>query len=1075
MSTKQYRGKYIYLFQKKVLFMMLLLNFFACAKAQDISVKGKVVSVEGTPIPFSTIVLKGTARKIIARSDGSFSFTRLNAGDTLTVSSVGYQAADLVVTRSTALLTISLKPLSTALEEVEIVHTGYQDIPRERATGSFVKIDNATLNLQTGTNVLKRLEGVTSSVLFDNNKQINGQVRNDNISVRGLSTINASTAVLIVVDGFIYEGDINNLNPNDIESITVLKDAAASSIWGARAGNGVIVIETKKGKLNQKLKIGLNSDIIINEKPDLNYLPQLSSPDYIDFEQYLFNQGYFDAAISSPYQALTPAVDVFNKARMGLITAGDSANRVNALKAIDSREQYKKYFLRNAITQQYSVNISGGSAADAFMISAAYDRNSGELRSVNDKINVHVDNTVRPLKNLLINMGAYYTDGNTVSGLPDFGSTTISGRHVPYLQFADAAGNPLAVATAYRDEYTDTAGGGKLLSWKYYPLENYKHDVVKTNFNELYANLGITYKFTRVLNAEIKYQYQKQDINMDHLSDINSYTTRSLVNQFTQIDPVYGTVTYIIPKDGIKTLYHSRTGSYTARGQLNYNNSWETGNLAAIIGMEIRQVKATSDQNIVYGYNDDPIRYSEMDFVNYYPTYVDGGYQQVPGNISFSSTSNRFVSYYGNAAYTYKSRYIVSASAREDGSNIFGANANDKWKPLWSTGFAWKLSKERFYRLSFLSALTFRTTYGYSGNVDLSKTAAAVAQYFTDAPGTGYSFARIRNLNNPYLRWEKTGMFNIGADFTVKGGCISGTAEYYHKKGTDLYGETPVDYTATGGFGTLIENAADISENGVDIVLNTSNITGKFRWNTTLLFNSNHNKTTRYGSVEAKSIASDLGSGIGIMPVVGKPLYAIAAYKWGGLNDQGDPQGYVNGRKSTNYDSIFREGSIKGSNDNIVYIGPSSPTVFGSLINTFSYSRFSLSINLNYKFGYYFKKPVLSYGNLISDGAGTKDYQKRWMKPGDEIKTNIPSFLYPNDENRDAFYSLSAVNILKADNIRIQYINFSWLFTPKNIEVYANVANVGIIWRANKEHFDPEYPTSIKPETSFSLGLRATF
>src|SRR6185503_3125936 len=124
--------------QKKVLFMMLLLNFFACAKAQDISVKGKVVSVEGTPIPFSTIVLKGTARKIIARSDGSFSFTRLNAGDTLTVSSVGYQTADLVVTRSTALLTISLKPLSTALEEVEIVHTGYQDIPRERATGSFV-------------------------------------------------------------------------------------------------------------------------------------------------------------------------------------------------------------------------------------------------------------------------------------------------------------------------------------------------------------------------------------------------------------------------------------------------------------------------------------------------------------------------------------------------------------------------------------------------------------------------------------------------------------------------------------------------------------------------------------------------------------------------------------------------------------------------------------------------------------------------------------------------------------------------------------------------------------------------
>src|SRR6185437_8443689 len=150
------------------------------------------------------------------------------------------------------------------------------------------------LNQQVGTNLLKRLEGVSSSVLFDNNKQINGQVKNDNISIRGLSTINASTAVLVVLDGFIYEGDINNINPNDIESVTVLKDAAASSIWGARAGNGVIVITTKKGKFGEPLKIGFNSNMIVQQKPDLYYLPQLSTADYIGMEQFLFNQGYFD-------------------------------------------------------------------------------------------------------------------------------------------------------------------------------------------------------------------------------------------------------------------------------------------------------------------------------------------------------------------------------------------------------------------------------------------------------------------------------------------------------------------------------------------------------------------------------------------------------------------------------------------------------------------------------------------------------------------------------------------------------------------------------------------------------------
>lgn len=183
-----------------------------------------------------------------------------------------------------------------------------------------------------------------------------------------MSTINASTAVLVVLDGFIYEGDINNINPNDIESITILKDAAATSIWGARAGNGVIVINTKKGKFNQKLKVGLNTNVIVNERPDLNYLPQLSSADYINVEQILFNKGYFDAAISSRTQALTPAVQIFNNRRLGLITAEDSASQVNSLKDIDSRQQYQKYFLTNNVIQQYGVNISGGSSVNAFSL-----------------------------------------------------------------------------------------------------------------------------------------------------------------------------------------------------------------------------------------------------------------------------------------------------------------------------------------------------------------------------------------------------------------------------------------------------------------------------------------------------------------------------------------------------------------------------------------------------------------------------------------------------------------------------------------------------------------------------------
>ncbi len=1062
-----------------IIILSIQLLFSSYAFSQSFSLKGKIINEAGEPVSSATITLKGTKRIVISGNQGMFEFTRVRPGDTLKVSSIGYETIEHVITGNT-FIRITLLQESKKLREVEIVNTGYQKIPKERATGSFDFIGNETLNQQVGTNILKRIEGVSSGVLFDNNKLINSQHKNDNITVRGLSTINASTAVLIVLDGFIYEGDINNINPNDIESITVLKDAAASSIWGARAGNGVIVINTKKGKLNQKLKVGFNTNVMVNPKPDLNYLPQVSSTDEINMEEFLFNNGFFNSAITSPYQALTPAVEVFNKRKMGLISAEDSAKDINSLKAIDSREQYRKYFLRNAVTQQYSLNLSGGGAVNAFTFSIGYNRNLGELRTVSDQINLHLNNSIRPLKNLLINIGAYYTNNNRTSGLPAYNTITVGGRQVPYLQFADAAGNPLPVVTAYRNKYTDTAGEGKLLSWEYVPLQDYKYNIGKTHLNELYANLGIQYKLSEALNVEVKYQYQKQQTNTSQLADINSYSTRSLINQFTQIDNTTGTVNYIIPKGGIKNLYNSFTGSYTGRAQLNFSNTWGNRGLSAIAGMELRQVQQTSDQNVIYGFQEDPLQYSNVDLVNYYPTFVDGSYQKIPGNLSFGNTIHRFVSFYGNASYSYKNKYVISASGRQDGSNIFGANTNDKWKPLWSVGALWKLSKESFYKSSLFSTINVRVTYGYSGNVDLSKTAAAVATYFTDAPATGFPYAMIRTINNPNLRWEKTSMLNAAIDFVAGQGHISGTLEYYHKKGTDLYGSTPYDYTTWGGSRTIVKNVAAISGNGVDVTLNTRTLVGKFKWNTVLLFNYNSDKTTKYETTEANKIVSKLGGGGLIIPVIGKPLYSISAYKWGGLDANGNPQGYVDGKKSTDYNAIFTEGFKKGSEGNVVYVGPSSPPIFGSLINTFGYKGISLSVNLIYKLGYYFQKAALSYSGLINYGAGTRDYDKRWMRPGDELKTNVPSFVYPVDGSRDGFYALSEATVLKADNIRIQYINLSWLLPFKNsnfqnIELYINASNLGIIWRANKENLDPDYPTSLLPEKSYAFGIRANF
>ena len=230
--------------------------------------------------------------------------------------SINMEPFELKVSGKTK-LDISLKSKVTALGDVIVtVSTGYEDIPKERATGSFAKINNATLNQQTGTNILKRLDGVTSGLQFTVGKSNTNPQNKTNITIRGLSTINGPLDPLIVLDGFIYEGDINNINPNDIDNVTVLKDAVATSIWGARAGNGVIVISTKKGKYNQKLQIGFTSTVIVNSKPDLDYLPQMATSDYIDVEQFLFGKGYFNTRINRKYQGLTPAVGNFLKRRL---------------------------------------------------------------------------------------------------------------------------------------------------------------------------------------------------------------------------------------------------------------------------------------------------------------------------------------------------------------------------------------------------------------------------------------------------------------------------------------------------------------------------------------------------------------------------------------------------------------------------------------------------------------------------------------------------------------------------------------------------------------------------------------
>jgi len=1046
---------------------------------QAIDVTGKVIDEKSQPISGATIKLKDTKVMTTTNDQGLFVLRNVPEGSVIEIYSLGYKTKE--VTAAKELGSISLEVTAGELEEVYI-NTGYQKTKINEQNGAVEYISSQMLNNQTGGNILARLDGVTSSLLFNVGKSNNNPQNTTNISIRGLSTINGPLDPLIVLDNFIYEGNIANINPNDIESITVLKDAAAASIWGARAGNGVIVINTKSGRFNQPLQVSFNANSVISSKPDLFKMPAMSSADYIEVEELLFNKVYFNSQISgSPITALTPAIDIFLKRRQGKISKEDSLTQINALKTGSTRQAYSDYFYRAGLLQQYNLGFRGGGSNNQYIFSAGYDRQDTENYAEFSKLNIRVANTYKPIKNLTLQTGILYTNSTTGSGRPAYNSLGIVGRHPNYLSFADENGNPLAVPIAYAKSYTDTAGNGRLLDWNYYPIEEYKQNTSSVKLQEFNANTGLNYKFTSFLNLDLKYQYQQQSQNTQSLSTLDSYSARNLINSYSQLNRTTGVVKYIVPLGGINNLGNSSIQSQTLRAQLNFEHSWNNHSLSAIAGAESRETNTNGSQNTLYGYNADPLSSSNVDFVNTYPNFITGNLESISNGANLSEVTNRFISLYSNLAYSFQRKYTLTASARRDGSNIFGASTNDKWQPLWSAGLGWELSRENFYTLKFLPFLKLTATYGKSGNVDLSRSAVSIAAYGTNA-ATNFRFARISSISNPSLSWEESTQFNIRADFSLNNQVLSGKIEYYRKKGDQLYGITTYDYTTWGRGNTIPRNVAAMKGNGLDFVLQTKEFGQTLKWNLNLLHSYNTSKTTEYYGNAATKLSSLLSSGSSISPVIGKPLYAISAYKWAGLSATGDPMGYLNGEPSTDYTAMRAEANDKGIDGNIQYIGSANPEHFGSLISNLTWKRFTASVNIGYKLSYFLKKPAFTSQSLIS-GNEEPDYASRWKNPGDEKITDIPAFNYPNNSDRDAFYSTAEINIIKGDHIRLRYINLNYrVFNPttrkflfSQLEVYTNLANIGILWRANQDKLDPDNLSNIPTSRTLAFGLRSNF
>ncbi|WP_164849946.1 SusC/RagA family TonB-linked outer membrane protein [Mucilaginibacter limnophilus] len=1031
-------------------------------------VTGQVLTDDGKPIA-ATVALKLSKSQSAAGADGQFIILLSRQSDTLVISHVGFRLARVPVSWPvTRPLTIVLQSSATELETV-VVSTGYYQLPKERATGAFSQISEKTLNNSVSTDILSRLKGNANGISFDE--------RNDNqrqISVRGLSTINSNTQPLIVLNNFPYDGSLNSINPNDVESITVLKDAAAASIWGVRAANGVIVINTKKGLTNHR-EISFNSNLTVGRPPDLREIPVMASKDYIFYERYLFDNGFYNATENDPtHPVLSPAVEQMILARDGSISAGELDRRLAELSSYDVRDDFRKYLYQNRINQQYALNVRGGTDKQIYYYSIGYDHNSDNLGATTGRLSLRTDHQLN-FGRLTANPVLAFSRSQLDNGRPVWSAVKpgLSSFIYPYARLADGAGNPARLSRDFRDSYADAAVANGLSDWSYYPLNDFKERQTATAINDLVAGLNLDYRLTGDLHAQVQYQYEWVDTELSDLYTKDSYYSRDLKNRFTQ-DDGSGNLSFPVPEGGVMYKNNEGLRSHSGRAQLKYSRNWGAHDMNILAGTELRSINTESFGNTVYGY-----------MVSYFQQYYDpGNYQGIPYQTGFTELNNRFRSYYANASYTYLERYTVSGSLRKDASNIFGGDANKRTVPLWSAGVAWNISNEKFFPAGPLNYLKLRATYGYNGNLPRNLSAKATLSQ-DQGNYNNQPYAYISSFPNASLRWEKVSVTNIGLDFGTSNNRLSGSVEYYYKKATDLIGRQPIDPTVGIPSASVVRNIADMQTKGWDVQLNSLNLNGNFRWQTTLIWNYNRDKVTRYSSTNTSGYNFITG-GFGINPIEGRPVSSVLSYKWAGLDPEtGDPRGFVNGQPSRDYAEIIWNGQLS----DLEYHGPAQPVHFGNLNNTFSYAGFSLFVNVTYRFGYYFQRPTMSYYYFVRNGRNHKDFAQRWQQPGDENRTNVPSIptLSSNTYERDYFNSYSSALVEKADNIRLQDVNLSWspglgkgsklkAIGLEQVTFYIYARDLGILWRANKSGLDPDFgPEALSPSPSYSFGIRAKF
>lgn len=1020
------------------------------------NIDGWILSEKQEPLAGATIAVRGSKQKVTSDEKGYFSLKEVASDAILKVNCINCETKEIQVKNSDNTLKVVLAAAIWNLEEIKL-SSGYGELTRERATGSYTAVDNRQLIRPVDWNLSGRLKDGVSGVLYSSDPDPSA-----GFSIRGKATFSANPAPLVVLNKFPYDGDINMINPNDIESITVLKDAAATSIWGVRASNGVIVITTKKGKLGPP-RVTVNMNLYLMGQLNLWGQPDMNNDQVIEMERGAFTQGVYNSSISSGYELVPPVAVILDKRRKGLIDSAEAERQINTFRGPGLKDDLMKYVYRKRLVKQYYINLSGSdSANNRYYLSIGYDRIQQDYRHANEeRVTVSIADSYS-LGKLELS-----TVINLFSGVSSSPDNVITGVR-PYQRLADANGKPTSI-DMYNTTWLDTIGHGRLLDWSYSPLAEMQYSNNQENRLNCVVSAGLKYKWSKYLDIEADYQYGRGVQRTHALNNVVSYFMRNLINSFSVINYNTGAITSAIPMGDSYSYANKEYTSHSARTKITWNKDFGIHSVVLMGGMDLKSYYYKAGSGRYYGYSRENGLIAAVDYTSSYKLiFPQSSAASIEGAPEVRWLADRYLSYYATGSWTLSKKYTWSGAVRKDESNLFAASPNQRRQPLWSVGGNWNIDKEDFFKVSWVQELRIRGSHGYTGNVykDITPlTTGNTQSYYQNVYGASY--ISLANPPIPNIRWEKTAISNIGLDACLWNNRVNITMDYYRKDSRDLIGTT--EAAPSTGFEKYIGNTASLKGSGIDMVLGVQLIRkDNLKWMSTLFFNSNKDRVVKY-----KTETDVLGVREGY---ASSPLFS---WKWVGLDAAtGDPMGILDGKISKDWSAILD----KKDKESTVYNGSQRPAYFGSFRNRISYKNLSLLLNVTYKLQYYFRANSIDYISLLSGVSfNHADFGVRWQRPGDEMHTTVPSIDYTKNVARAGFYAQSETLVQPADHIRMQDLQLIYEIYRKNVRsmfdnlrLHFTLVDPVILWRKNKKGIDPEHQ-GVPPQKMYALGVQATF